>query len=83
MQKVQGGHWGALSAVVGLLESVPAVPAQFAQRAALLAVKLPNKHLFLISRSHLLERAPKRLLVEFPVTLKQKHLGLPWSLFCL
>lgn len=65
MQKVQGGHWGALSVVVALLESVPA---QFAHRAALLAVKLPDKRLFLISRSHLLDGAPKRLLVEFPVT---------------
>lgn len=72
MRKVQGGHWGTLSAVVGLLESIPA---QLAQRAALLAVRLPNEQLFLISRSLLLDRAPKCFLVEFPNTLKQKHLG--------
>lgn len=71
MRKVRGGHWGTLSALVGLLESVSA---QFAQRTALLAVKLPDKHLFLISRSLILDRAPKCLLVEFPNTLKQNHL---------
>lgn len=57
------------------------VPALSAQRAALLAWKLSNKWLFLISRSLLLDRAPKRLSLDFPNRLKRKHLGVSWSLF--
>lgn len=74
--------------MVALLERVPA---QAAQRATLGAGKLPNKHLFLISRSLLLDRAPRslgripqhiqeettRFLMEFILSLNTDRLSLP------
>lgn len=58
-------HWGRCRKPQGSSVSRGAllerVPAQAAQRAALGAGKLPDKHLLLISRNLLLDRAPRSL----------------------